>query len=102
MSVLDGLWRPVFCVFCVMRVMLFAVGGGVSRFIVCKCVVCFVVSNFVSGVVVDIDARGVEWSRWLPSYVVVGVLSGGRGMTRGVVFSGIAVFSPRLWRLCVV
>ena len=102
MSVLDGLWRPVFCVFCVMRVMLFAVGGGVSRFIVCKCVVCFVVSNFVSGVVVDIDARGVEWSRWLPSCVVVGVLSGGRGMAGGVVFSGIAVFSPRLWRLCVV
>ena len=102
MSVLDGLWRPVFCVFCVMRVRLFAVGGGVSRFIVCKCVVCFVVSSFVSGVVVDIDAKGVEWSRWSPSCVGIGVLSGGRGVAKGVVFSGIAVFSPRLWRLCVV
>jgi hypothetical protein len=57
MSVLDGLWRPVFCVFCVMRVMLLlGMGDGVSQFIVCECVVCSVVSNFARDVVVDIDA----------------------------------------------
>ena len=43
MSVLDGLWRPVFFV---MRVMSFATGEGVSQIIVCKCVVCSVVSGF--------------------------------------------------------
>jgi hypothetical protein len=34
--------------------------------------------------------------------VGVDVLSGGGCVARGVVFSGSAVFSPRLWRLCVV
>ena len=57
MSVLNGLWRPVFFAFCVMRVIvLFGMGDGVSQFIVCECVVCSVVSNFARDVVVDIDA----------------------------------------------
>jgi hypothetical protein len=56
MSVLDGLWRPVFCVFCVMRVMFFAMGEGVSHITVCKCVVCCVVSGFAGDAVGDFDA----------------------------------------------
>ena len=46
-----------FFVFCVMRVMmLFGTGDGVSQFIVCECVVCSVVSNFVRDVIFDINA----------------------------------------------
>jgi len=56
MSVLDGLWRPVLLVFCVMRVMSFAIGEGVSQIIVCKRVVCSVVSDFAGSAVGDFDA----------------------------------------------
>ena len=60
MSALDGLWRPVFCVFCVMRMMPFAMGeGGVSQFIVCKCVIDSAVLGFAGDVVDDLDTRGV-------------------------------------------
>ncbi len=55
-SVLDGLWRPVFYVFCVMRVMSFALGEGVSQIIFCKCVFCSVVSRFARVAVDDFDA----------------------------------------------
>ena len=41
-----------FFVFCVMRVMSFGMGeGGVSQFVVCKCVVCSVVLCFAGDVV---------------------------------------------------
>ena len=56
MSVLDGLWRPVFLCVCVMRVMSFARGEGVSHITVCKCVVCCVVSGFAGDAVGDFDA----------------------------------------------
>jgi len=39
MSVLDGLWRPVFLCVCVIRVMSFAMGEDVSQIVVCNCVV---------------------------------------------------------------
>jgi len=53
MSVLDGLWRPDFCVFWVMRVMSFVMEEGVSRYIVCLCVDGSVILGF-SGDVVDV------------------------------------------------
>ena len=56
MSVLDGLWRPVCFLFCVMRVMSFAMGEGVSQIIVCKCIVCSMVSSFAGDAFVDFDA----------------------------------------------
>ena len=56
MSVLHGLWRPVVCALCVMRVMSFAMGEGVSQIIVCKCVVCSVVSGLARDAVDDFDA----------------------------------------------
>ena len=102
MSVLDGPWRLVFCVFCVTRVMSFAMGEDVSEIVVCKRVVCSVVLGFAGDAVVDFDAWGVEWSRWFPPYVGTDVLSGGGGVARGVVFAGNAVFNPRMWRLCEV
>ena len=55
MSVLDGLWRPGFFVFCVMRVMSFTMVEGVSQLIVCKCVVGVVVLDFAGGVADDLD-----------------------------------------------
>ena len=51
MSVMDELWRPVFCVFCVMRVMPFVIGAIVFQFIVCGYFACFVVFDFPGGVV---------------------------------------------------
>jgi hypothetical protein len=46
-----------FFLFCVMRVMSFAMGeGGVSQFIVCKCVIDSVVLCFAGGVVDNIDS----------------------------------------------
>jgi hypothetical protein len=56
MSVLDGLWRLGFFMFCVVRVMLFAMGEGVPQFIVYKCVVCSMVSGVARDAVVDFDA----------------------------------------------
>ena len=56
MSLLDGLWRPGFFVFCVMRVMSFVMGEDVSQIIVCKCVVCSVVLGFARDAFVDFDA----------------------------------------------
>ena len=44
-----------FFVFCVMRVMSFAMGNGVSQIIICKCVVCAVVSGFAGDAVGDFD-----------------------------------------------
>ena len=45
-----------FCVFCVMRVMSFAMGeGGVSQFIVCKFVIGSNVLGFAGRVVDDLD-----------------------------------------------
>jgi hypothetical protein len=55
MSVLDGLWWPVFCVFWVMRMMSFVMEKGVPRCIVYPCVVGFVVLGFARGVVDDLD-----------------------------------------------
>ena len=43
-----------FCVLCVMRVMSFKVGEGVSQFIVCKFVISSVVLGFAGGVVDDL------------------------------------------------
>ena len=45
----------LFCVFCVMRVMLFAVVEIVLQFLVCDCVVVSVVVGFAGGVVDDLD-----------------------------------------------
>jgi hypothetical protein len=56
MSVLDGLWRPVFLVFCVMRVMSFAIEEGVSWVIFCGCVVCSVVTGFAGDAVGDFNS----------------------------------------------
>ena len=88
--------------FCVTRVMPFAMGEGVSQIIVCKCVVCSVVSGFAGGPAGDFDARGVEWSGWFSPFAGTDVLSGGGGVARVVVFAGGAVLYPRLWRLCEV
>jgi hypothetical protein len=55
MPALDGLWRPIF-LFCLMRVMSFAMGeGGVSQFIACKCFIGSVVLDFAGAVVDDLD-----------------------------------------------
>jgi len=62
MSVLDGLWRPIF-VFCVMKVMSFTRVEGVSQYIVCRCVVVSVVLGFAGDVLDDLDTRGVVYPR---------------------------------------
>ena len=52
-----GVW--FFFVFCVMRVMSFAMGEGVSQVVFCGCVVCSVVSGFAGDagdVVCDFDS----------------------------------------------
>ena len=48
-----------FFLFCVMRVMLFAIVEIVSQFLVCDCVVVFVAVGFSGDVVDDLDTRGV-------------------------------------------
>ena len=55
MSVLDGLWRPVFWGGG-MWVMSFVMEEGVSRFIVCPCVVGSVSLYFARGVVGDLES----------------------------------------------
>jgi hypothetical protein len=55
MSVLDGLWRPVFYVFYVMRVMAFVMEERcVLQFIACGCFVGSVVLGFAGDVVDDL------------------------------------------------
>jgi hypothetical protein len=51
MSVLDGLWRPVLFLFCVMRGMSAVMGECVLQYIVCGHFACFVVFFFAGGVV---------------------------------------------------
>ena len=45
--------------FCVMRVMSFVMGEGVSQFIICKCAIGSVVLGFAGDVVDDLDRRGI-------------------------------------------
>ena len=46
----------LFFFICVMRMMSFAMGEGVSQILVCKCVVCSVVSGFAGDAVGNFDA----------------------------------------------